>query len=100
MSRLARLFREALDRVDYVVTVARLWLVDLIFGPEPPTPADKQRELDHDALRKAFPVIDLDGRIRADEEREARVEATPITSRSQSAATSPKSEASAYRPID
>jgi hypothetical protein len=42
--RLARLFWEALDRVDYAVTDVKCWAVDRIYGPEPPTPADKQRE--------------------------------------------------------
>jgi hypothetical protein len=48
MSRPARLFWEALDRVDYAVTLARCWVVDLIYGPEPPTLADKQREADYE----------------------------------------------------
>ena len=36
-SRLACLFRVALDRADYAVMVARCWIVDLINGPEPST---------------------------------------------------------------
>jgi hypothetical protein len=47
-SRLARLFWNALDRVDYVVTFARCWAAELIYGPEPPTPADEKREADHE----------------------------------------------------
>jgi hypothetical protein len=60
MSHLARLFWEELDRVDYAVTLARCWAVDLIYGPEPPTLADKQREDEHERLQKAFPVVDFD----------------------------------------
>jgi hypothetical protein len=33
----------------------RLLLLDLIDGPEPKTPADEEREADHERLRKAFP---------------------------------------------
>jgi hypothetical protein len=60
MSPVTRLFWEALDRVDYAVTLARCWAVDLIYGPEPPTPADRQREAEHERLQKAFPVVDFD----------------------------------------
>jgi hypothetical protein len=41
---LARLFWQALDRAAYAATLARLRLVDLRYGPEPPTPADQRRE--------------------------------------------------------
>ena len=60
-SRLTRLFWVALDRLDYAVIVAKCWLVDLIYGPEPPTHADEKREANHERLRDAFPGIDLDG---------------------------------------
>jgi hypothetical protein len=43
-AKLAQLFVEALDRVAYALTFARLWLFDLIHGPEPPTPADEKRD--------------------------------------------------------
>jgi len=43
-SRLARLFWEVLDRADYGVTHVKCWAVDRVYGLEPPTPADKQRE--------------------------------------------------------
>ena len=45
-ARLARLFWEALDHAAYLLTDARLWLFDLMHGPEPPIPADEQREGD------------------------------------------------------
>ena len=32
----------------------------MIYGPEPPTLADKKRVADHERLRKAFPGIDFD----------------------------------------
>jgi hypothetical protein len=62
-SRLARLFWEALDRADYAVTLVRCWAVDHVYGPEPLTAADKQREAEHGRLRQAFPMIGLDGPI-------------------------------------
>ena len=74
ISRLARLFWEALDRVDYAITLARCWAVDRICGPEPPTSADRQREADHERLRKAFPVADVDGTTAAGKERHALCE--------------------------
>jgi hypothetical protein len=71
-SRLARLFWEALDRVNYAVTLARCWAVDRIYGPEPPTPADKQREAEHKKLGEAFPMIGLNGTIAAEDEARTR----------------------------
>jgi hypothetical protein len=67
-SRLARLFWEVLDRVDYAVTLARCWVVDRIYGPELPTPADMQREVEHEKLREASPTILLDGAVTIDPE--------------------------------
>jgi hypothetical protein len=34
----------------------RVSILDRIFGPEPPTPADLQREADHEQLVRALPV--------------------------------------------
>jgi hypothetical protein len=45
-AKLARLFWEALDRVAYALTFARLSLFDVIHGPEPPTLADEKRQAD------------------------------------------------------
>jgi hypothetical protein len=39
----SRLFWKALDRADYAVMVARLWLFDLICGPEPENPPRSER---------------------------------------------------------
>jgi hypothetical protein len=69
MSRLARLFWKAADRIDYAVMLARCWVVDLVLGPEPPTPVDERREADHERLRKAFPIIDRDRTMAVDEDR-------------------------------
>jgi len=38
------LVSRALDHLDYVITFARLRILDWMYGPEPPTPADQQRE--------------------------------------------------------
>jgi hypothetical protein len=52
--RFARILMEALDCAACALSVGRLCLFDLIHGPEPATPADKERELDHERLWKAF----------------------------------------------
>lgn len=59
------LVSRALDHLDYVITYARLRILDWMYGPEPPTPADEQRERDQDRLRKAFPKVDIDGQHRS-----------------------------------
>jgi hypothetical protein len=59
------LFSLALDRLDYLITFARLRVLDWICGPEPLTPADKRRERERHRLRKAFPELDIDGRGRS-----------------------------------
>jgi hypothetical protein len=59
------LVSRALDHPDYVITYTRLRILDWICGPEPPTPADEQRERDHERLRKAFPKVDIDGQHRS-----------------------------------
>jgi hypothetical protein len=63
-AKLAQLFWEGLDRVAYALTFALLWLIDLIHGPEAQTPADKQREADHERLREASPRALPEGRDR------------------------------------
>jgi hypothetical protein len=60
-----RFVSRALDHLDYVITYTRLRIFDWICGPEPPTPADEQRERDHKRLRKAFPKVDIDGQHRS-----------------------------------
>ena len=39
--RLARLYWRLLDTLDYWVTQAQLWLVDVVCGPEPETGGDQ-----------------------------------------------------------
>lgn len=57
--RLGRLFWRVADQLDYLVTLARLRILDAVAGPLPETPADGQREQDRERLRKAFPEIEL-----------------------------------------
>jgi hypothetical protein len=47
--RLERFVWRVLDRLDYWLTQARLWLADAVCGPEPETAADRQRRWDRDA---------------------------------------------------
>ena len=63
-AKLARLFWEALDRVAYALTFARLWLIDVIHGPEAQTPADEKREAGRERLQKASPRALPEGRDR------------------------------------
>ena len=51
-----RLWWRVLDRVCYSLVLIRLSIFDRIFGPEPPTSADLNREADHERLVLAFPV--------------------------------------------
>ena len=59
--RYRSLVSRVLDHLDYVITHTRLRILDWMDGPEPPMPADEQRERDRDRLRKAFPKVDIDG---------------------------------------
>jgi hypothetical protein len=61
ISCVTRLFWEAVDHVDYAVSLAGCWAVDRIYGPEAPTPADLKRQAEHEELREAFPMIGLAG---------------------------------------
>jgi hypothetical protein len=45
-----------LDRICGFFVLIRLSILDRIYGPEPPTPADIQREADHELLVRAFPA--------------------------------------------
>ena len=55
---LRKLFWRAADQLDYVVTLARLRILDALAGPLPETPADRQRQRDRERLRRAFPEIE------------------------------------------
>ena len=90
ISCVTRLFWEAVDRVDYAVTLARCWAVDGIYGPEPPTPADLKREAEHDELREAFPMIGLAGTIEVDKEPRTHAEPGAIGAAEISNPTEPR----------
>ena len=51
---LARFFWLVVDELDYWLTLARLRIVDSVCGPEPETPADRQRNLDREELERAL----------------------------------------------
>ena len=53
-----RLFCEMLDRLAYAVIDVRLWLFDLMHGPEAATRADEARETDRARL-DVLPAIDF-----------------------------------------
>jgi hypothetical protein len=100
ISCVTRLFWEAVDRVDYALRLARCWVVDLICGPEPPTPADTQREAEHERLREAFPMIGLDGTIAVDDKLRTHVEAGVVGAGEVSDPTETRPEVPADRPTD
>jgi hypothetical protein len=50
----------AIDRIEYAITSVRLAIVDKVYGPEPATFADRQREAEKEELKRAFAPIDLD----------------------------------------
>jgi hypothetical protein len=99
-SQLARLFWEMLDPVDYAVTLVRCWAVDRIYGPEPSTSADKQREAEHKRLSEAFPIIDLAGTIEVDGKPRTHREPGAVGRAQVSDRALPRSEVPADRPID
>jgi hypothetical protein len=58
--RFVRLLLRMVDAAANAVMSARLRIVDWIYGPEPPTPADRQRETEKGRLQRAFAQIDID----------------------------------------
>ena len=50
-----RFFCRVVDALDYLVTLARLRIVDAVAGAEPETPADQQRKRDRERIERAFP---------------------------------------------
>jgi phosphatidylserine/phosphatidylglycerophosphate/cardiolipin synthase-like enzyme len=56
--RLRRLFWRMADQLDYLVTLARLRILDALAGPLPETPADRQRARDRERIKRAFPEIE------------------------------------------
>jgi hypothetical protein len=57
---LSRLCFCILDRADYLLTLARLTVLDWLAGPMPETPADHVIREEGERIRKAFPQIDFD----------------------------------------
>jgi hypothetical protein len=55
-----RLCAEFLDRADYLLTLARLTVLDWLAGPPPETPTDRAIREEGERLRQAFPDIDFD----------------------------------------
>jgi hypothetical protein len=57
-TRLGRLLLRVADDLDYLLTLVRLRILDALAGPEPETPADRQRKRDRERIEKAFPTIE------------------------------------------
>ena len=55
---LTRFFCRVVDALDYLLTLARLRILDAPAGPEPETPADQQRARDRGRIEKAFLAIE------------------------------------------
>jgi hypothetical protein len=53
-----RLFWRVADQLDYLVTLARLRILDKLAGPLPETPADRQRQRDSERIKRTFPEIE------------------------------------------
>jgi hypothetical protein len=51
---------KALDRADYVITLARLSILDRLAGPPPETPTDTATREHCERVRTAFPQVDFD----------------------------------------
>jgi hypothetical protein len=64
ITALPRFWSWVIDRIEYSVTSLRLAILDWIYGPEIPTPADREREAQKERLRQAFPLIEIDGKGR------------------------------------
>jgi hypothetical protein len=53
-----RLFWRVADLLDYLVTLARLRILDALAGPLPETAADQRRERERERLERVFPEIE------------------------------------------
>ena len=56
--RLRKLIWRVADDLDYLWTLATRRILDAAVGPEPETPADQQRALDRERIKRAFPEIE------------------------------------------
>jgi hypothetical protein len=57
-TRLGRMLWFIADGFDYVLTLARLRILDALTGPLPETPEDQQKERRRDQFQKAFSEIE------------------------------------------
>ena len=57
LEAIRRLWWRAIDCVCGFFVLLRLSIFDRIYGPEPPIPADLQREANHERLVRAFPAM-------------------------------------------
>jgi hypothetical protein len=55
--RFVRLLLRIVDAVANAIMSARLRIVDWIYGPEPPTPADRQRETEKGGYSALLPRL-------------------------------------------
>ncbi len=56
--RIIRICAEALDRADYLITLARLSIHDRIAGPLPETPTDRAIKEEEERLRQGLDFSD------------------------------------------
>ena len=56
--QLRRLFWRMVDHLDYLLTLARLRMLDALAGALPERSADRQRQRDRETLKRAFPEIE------------------------------------------
>jgi hypothetical protein len=57
LTTIGRWLSALVDRVDYLLTRARLWVLDRL-APMPETPVDRAIREEGERLRKAFPWLD------------------------------------------
>ena len=46
------------DHLDYLLTLAKLRILDALAGPEPETDGDRRRKRDRERIERVFPEID------------------------------------------
>ena len=59
MRTIRRWLSAVIDRTDYLLTAARLWVLDRL-APMPETPIGRAIREEGERLRRAFPAIDFD----------------------------------------
>jgi hypothetical protein len=60
ISRVADILAKVLDRAGFLITLARLAVLDWLLGPFPETPTDTAIREQGERLRQAFPHVDFD----------------------------------------